>query len=148
MTREESHLADIVARVIDIRRSQVRINPSWIATEALKEIDPSNRSVFLVRTGCHLQLRQIAREQCRKLFEDKDDEDEPRFAAIEGLQWRYPIRKSKEDHEPQYILREQMSAFDVNYNVARLRREGRARLAHADTLEAWGRSREVAAAAP
>jgi hypothetical protein len=143
MTREEGQLAEIVARIIDIRRSQVKINPSWIATEALKEIDPANRSIPLVRTGCHLQLRQIAREQCRTLFEDSEDDDEPRFAVIEGLQWRYPTRRSKEDHEPQYVLREHMSVADVVYNVARLRREGRAKLAHADTLEAWGRSREA-----
>jgi hypothetical protein len=141
MTKEERHLAEIVARIIDIRRTHVKINPTWIATEALKEIDPANRSVALVRIGCHLQLRQIAREQCRTLFEDSEGDDEPRFAAIEGLQWRYPAQRSKEEHEPQYILRDHMSDADVAYNVERLRREGRAKLAHADTLEAWGRAR-------
>jgi hypothetical protein len=120
MTREEGQLAEIVARIIDIRRAQVRINPTWIATEALKEIDPANRSIALVRTGCHLQLRQIAREQCRTLFEDSEDDDEPRFAVIEGLQWRYPTKRSKEDHE------------------------GRAKLAHANTLAAWDRARRAA----
>jgi hypothetical protein len=144
MTREESQLAEVVARIIDVRRSHVRINPSWIATEALKEIDPGARSVDLVRLGCHLQLRQIAREQCRKLFEDSEDADEPRFAQIEGLQWRYPMQRAKHESEPQYILRDHMSRSDVAYNVARLRREGRAKLAHADTLEAWGRSRGAA----
>lgn len=141
MTNDERHLAEIVARIIDIRRTQIKINPTWIATEALMQIDPANQSITLVRTGCHLQLRQIAREQCRKLFEDSEDGDEPRFAAIEGLQWRYPAQRSKEEHEPQYILRDHMADVDVAYNVERLRREGRAKLAHADTLEAWGRAR-------
>jgi len=144
MTREESQLAEIVARIIDIRRGQVRINPSWIATEALKEIDPSSRSVDLVRLGCHLQLRQIARAECRTLFEDTEDVDEPRFSGFEGLQWRYPTARSKRKDEPEYVLRDHMSDDDINYNVARLRREGRAKLAHADTLEAWGRSRWAA----
>ena len=76
MTREESQLTEIVARIIDIRRAQVRVNPAWIATEALKEIDPANRSVPLVSLGCHLQLRQIARAQCRKRYAPSDADDE------------------------------------------------------------------------
>lgn len=144
MTHEESQLTAIVARIIDIRRAQVRINPSWIATEALKEIDPSARSVHLVRTGCHLQLRQIARAECRKLFEDADDDCEPRFTGFDGLQWRYPTARSKSKAEPEYVLRENMSDTDIAYNVARLRHEARAKLAHADALEIWGKIRKIA----
>jgi hypothetical protein len=144
MTHEESKLTEIVARIIDIRRGQVRINPSWIATEALREIDPVGQSLELVRLGCHLQLRQIARGLCRKLFEDNEDDDEPRFTGFEGLQWRYPTARSKGKPEPEYILRDNMSDADIGFNVARLRSESRAKLAHADALEAWGRSRGVA----
>jgi hypothetical protein len=144
MTREESQLTEIVARIIDIRRGEVRINPSWIATEALKEIDPANTSVALVRLGCHLQLRQIARGQCRKLFEDGDDDSEPQFTEFKELQWRYPTARSKGQSDPEYVLRDHLTDRDVAYNVARLRTEARAKLAHADALEAWGRSRAVA----
>ena len=49
MTKRGSQLAEIVERIIDIRRVQTRINTSWIATEAMKEIDPANRSPALVR---------------------------------------------------------------------------------------------------
>lgn len=144
MTHSESQLAEVVARIIDIRRGQLRINPSWIATEALREIDPAAQSIELVRIGCHLHLRQIARAQCRKLFEDSEDDDEPRFSGFEGLQWRYPTMRSKGADEPEYVLRDHMSDDDVSYNVSRLRSEARAKLAHADALEAWGRSRGVA----
>jgi hypothetical protein len=34
---------------------------------------------------------------------------------------------------------------DIDYNVDRLRREGRAKLKHADALEAWARGRFKAA---
>ena len=142
--REDSQLAEIVARIIDIRRGQIGIYPSWIATEALKVIDPASQSPELVRLGCHLQLRQIARAQCRKLFEDSEDDDEPRFTGFDGLQWRYPTARSKGQPEPEYILRDHMTDDDVDYNIARLRSEARAKLAHADALEAWGRSRRVA----
>ena len=145
MTHEESQLVAIVARIIDIRRTEVRVVPAWIATEALKEIDPGGRSHPLVRTGCHLQLRQIARAQCRKLFEDDDGEEtEPQFTGFKELQWRYPAAHSKGALEPEYVLLEHMTRRDVEYNVRRLRREGQAKLDHADALEAWDRSRRVA----
>ena len=144
MTREEGQLAEIVARIIEIRRTQVRVNPSWIATEALKEIDPANRSHPLVRTGCHLQLRQIARAHCRKLFEDDDDDSEPHFADFKELQWRYPAAHSKDKSEPEYVLLDQLSRIDVEYNVQRLQREGQAKLDHADALKARDRARRAA----
>ena len=147
MTWEESQLSKIVARIIDERREQRQINPSWIATEALSEIDPDNHSVVLVRLGCHLQLRQIARQQCRNLFEDGDGENanQPRFSGFSGLQWRYPTARSKRQPEPEYVLRDHMNDGDVAYNVSRLRSEARAKLEHADALEAWGRSRAISA---
>jgi hypothetical protein len=40
-------------------------------------VSETSRSVTLVRIGCHLQLRQIEREQCRTLFEDSEGDDEP-----------------------------------------------------------------------
>jgi hypothetical protein len=145
MTHEESQLADIIARIIDIRRVLPRINPSWIATEALKELDPSASSHPLVRAGCHLQLRQIARAQCRKLFDDGgEDDNSPRFTGFSGLQWRYPAAHSKDNPEPEYVLLEQMSLGDIDYNIRRLTLEGHAKLKHADALEAWGRSRKGA----
>jgi hypothetical protein len=145
MTHEESQLVAIVARIIDTRRTEVRVIPAWIATEALKEIDPTGRSHPLVRTGCHLQLRQIARAQCRKLFEDDaGEETEPQFTGFKELPWRYPAAHSKGTLEPEYVLLEHMTRRDVEYNVRRLRREGQAKLDHADALEAWGRSRGVA----
>ena len=145
MTNDESQLVEVVARIIDVRRSQVRINPSWIATEALKEIDPDSRSRPLVRVGCHLHLRQIARGQCRKLFGSHDGGGvDDQGEMFEELQWRYPTARSKEEDEPQYVLRQHMSSDDIAYNVARLRSEARAKLAHADALEAWGKTRGAA----
>lgn len=145
MSREDSQLAEIVSRIIDTRRTQIKINPNWIATEALKEIDPSSRSIVLVRLGCHMHLRQIARAQCRKLFEDVEDPDAPHFSGFEGLQWRYPVaRLDKETESPEYILRDSMSNEDVEYNVERMRGTSRSLAAHADLLEAWHRSRRAA----
>jgi hypothetical protein len=143
MTHEESQLTRIVAHIIDLRRGQPRINPMLIATAAMREIDPLNRSPDLARLGCHLQLRQIARGLCRKLFEpDRPAVREPEL--FDGLQWRYPTMRSKGDTEPEYILRDLMSDDDIAYNVERLRSEAQAKLHHADALEAWGSARRAA----
>jgi hypothetical protein len=142
MTQEERKLAEIVARIINGRRDETKINPMWIAEEALQEIDPGRHSPELVRLGCHLQLRQIARGQCRKLFEDgegEDDVDAPRFNGFDELQWRYPRAHSNNAGQPEYVLLGHMTQSDVDYNVARLHREGRAKIAHARLLEIWGR---------
>lgn len=143
MTAEESQLSNLVARIVELRGGSLTISPAWIATESLNEIDPGNVAPPLVRLGCHLHLRQLARAHCRKRWgthrEDPNDIDQGEL--FEGLQWRYPTVRSKSQDEPEYILRDHMSRDDVDYNVARLRAEARAKLAHADALEAWGRSR-------
>jgi hypothetical protein len=46
--------------------------------------------------------------------------------------------------EPEYVRLEEMSRADIAFNVKRLRREGRAKLAHADALEAFGRTAQRA----
>ena len=55
----------------------------------------------------------------------------------ETLQKRYPRQQSDNSVEPEYILLEFMSDSDIDYNVARLRKEAVAKLRHADALEAY-----------
>jgi hypothetical protein len=77
--------------------------------------------------------------------DDDEDEDEPEQAQHDDaapepeqaelfpqLQRRYPSSRAGE-----YILREQMTAADLSFNVGRLRKEGSAKSKHADALEAW-----------
>jgi hypothetical protein len=146
MTNEAKQLIELVAKIIDQRRDAVRINPTWIATEALKILDPDRTSIPLVFLGCHLQLRQIARGICRSLFEPEDEQQDTvaRDTLFPELQWRYP-EPHRKDEEPSYVLREEMSASVVSFNVERLRTEGMAKLRHADALAAWHRNRSRAA---
>jgi hypothetical protein len=53
------------------------------------------------------------------------------------LQDRYPLPR-KEGEEPVYKLRHELTEEERAYNVASLRKAGRARLEHADALEAEG----------
>jgi hypothetical protein len=139
MVPETQKLIVIVARVVDMKRSEVRISPSWVATEAMIVIDPSKVSPPLAYLGCHLELRQIARQLLRKWFETEETDDEMvQHELFPGLQRRYPISKADSGEEPVYVRLEDMTEADIAYNVARLEREGHAKLAHANALRAFG----------
>jgi len=137
---EERKLAEIIARLIDARDGQIKISPAWIATEAMKELDPERVSPMLVYAGCHLELRQMARQHLRQKYHPDTDDKEPEL--FDGLlQPRYPTARSARADEPEYILLDHLSDQDISYNVARLRAEARAKLKHADALEGYGRTR-------
>ena len=103
MTSETQALTAIVAKIIESRRDEVRINPSWIATEALLEIDPEKVSLPLVYLGCHLELRQIARNLLRQHFEEPPPPaaELTQHELFPDLQRRYPSARSKASSEPE-----------------------------------------------
>jgi hypothetical protein len=107
----------------------------------MRELDPERVSLPVVYGGCHLQCRQIARDQLRKRFDPvgKGNSSE-QHELWPDLQWRYPTARSAKDEEPEYILLELMTEVDIGFNVARLRSEAVAKLRHADALEAFGQS--------
>ena len=139
-------LRNIVREIMDARKTQVRLSPAWIATEAMvklgaEDLQKANPRVYL---AAHLHLRQISRQACRKQFDDADEEalDPAQQELFPGLQSRYPAAHTEED-EPIYVLRDSLGADDVAFNVQRLRREGRSKLERANALEAWWRHKQV-----
>jgi hypothetical protein len=137
---EERKLAEVIARIIELRSGAVSISPTWVASEAMQELDPDRTSPMLVYAGCNLQLRQIARGQLRRKFQPDDDKG-AEHDLFPGLQQRYPTARSARAEDPEYVLLEHLTMTDIDYNVARLRSEARAKLAHADALEAYGGER-------
>ncbi len=139
-------LRDIVQAIIDARKSEERVSPAWIATEAMTKLEANDlqQSKPLVYLAAHLQMRQIARQACRKQFDDEEDDalDPAQQEMFPGLQTRYPVAHSDKE-EPSYVLREAMGAKDVAANAKRLRREGRTKLGRADALEAWWETRKA-----
>ena len=135
--KEAEELIRVVAHVIECRREQITISPSWIATEAMIELDAlelqtTNPRVYI---GCHLQLRQIARSLLRKKFED-DGAEADQHPLFPDLQPRYPIQRPSGE-ESEYIKLENLSRPDAIYNIERLRAEARSKLEHADALQSW-----------
>lgn len=151
MAPEAQELIIVVEKIIDQRRDEPRVSPTWVATEAMVKLDPGRVSLPLVYLGCHLHLRQIARGQLRLHFEDPAaaaDDDLAQHELFPDLQRRYPAARPKRrpTSEPEYVLLEAMSDADYTFNLNRLRREGRAKLDHADALEAHWRELKRGAA--
>jgi hypothetical protein len=106
----------------------------------MRTIDPAGKAPSLVHLGCHLQLRQIARELLRGKYEpDDNSRDDAQHELWPDLQERYPTARTAGSEEPEYVLLEHLTDEDIAYNVGRLRAEAEAKQHHADALEAWGR---------
>jgi hypothetical protein len=135
---EEGCLAEIIQRIIDSRGDAVSISPTWVAAETMQELDPERVAPMLVHAGCNLHLRQLARARLRHRYEPDDDKAGDQHDLFPGLQRRYPTARSVRADEPEYVLLEHLTSADIGFNVARLRAEAGAKLAHADALKAYG----------
>lgn len=142
---EERELHQLLVAIYERRRDEVRVSPSWLATEAMIEIDPDRISPSRVYMAAHLELRQLARGICRRVA-DPTEESTEQHEMFPGLQKRYPEARTANSDEPQYVLLEHLSEEDVAFNVRRLRAEASAKMAHADALEAWWQNRQQPAA--
>lgn len=138
---EEKELRKVIVDIYERRRDEIRVSPAWLATEAMKELDPGERAPKRVYIAAHLELRQLARGICRQKFEADDTGEQ--HDMFPDLQSRYPAVHST-DAEPEYVRLEHMTEEDVLWNVRRLRSEASTKLAHADALEAWWQSRAAA----
>ena len=134
-------LSAFVSTVYERNKDRDSYSPTWMATEAMQAIDFPRWLHDDGYDGCHCYFREIARGFLRRNCEPPADDD-----LFNGLQARYPIETPRGE-EPVYVLRELLTDTQVAQNVDRLRRSGRARLKHADALEAWGRTRTATQAA-
>jgi len=139
MMTDAQKLRELLSGIYGGRSGEIRISPAWLATEAMASLDPTHATPALIYRAAHMQFRQLVRSLCRQGFEE-DGECSEQHAVFPGLQARYPAAHSQ-DAEPEYVQFEHLTDRDVEFNVNRLRSEGRAKQAHADKLEAWDRDR-------
>lgn len=92
-------------------------------------------------------LKQMSRGVLRGQFDPVADEDDSQQGEMFSghLQDRYPIKVPK-GAEPQYKMRIALSTSEAQWNIDRLRKSARARLEHADAMQAWNDSRATGAA--
>jgi len=121
------------------------IDPISVADIAIESL-----SYDVIRLGCILELRQIAREVLRRLHMNGAKSSpsrgtEPIQPTLPGhdfslLQERYPKAHSNPKDERGYVLKERMSEEDWEWNKANLQGEGEVRIRHARQLDLYGRA--------
>ncbi len=102
------------------------------ATEQLTDV---LRAEYNVRVAAILELRQMARAICRQRIAEEQEKAESHGDTLfeMQLQPRYPAER---DGDEVYVLREKLTLDERQAIISRLRKEARAKLAHAEALEA------------
>jgi hypothetical protein len=136
-------------RQYSILSDAVLISPATLAHGAFERFSTGEEDAH-IQYACLEHMKHMARVFLAKR---KDAEAEMSEAysrqgelALEfsgKLQDRYPLPR-KEGDEPVYKLRSELTAEERAWNVAALRKSARARLEHADALEAEGLISEAA----
>jgi hypothetical protein len=142
--REGEPLWEVISALYERYAGMPSVNPAWLATQGMVRIEFAAELHRLGYIGCHLQMRQIARQFCNRKFDPLQ-----RIARAaddlfpDTLQVRYPVRP-RQGEEPRYVLLDCLEPDDRAYNVERMRRAAGALLAHADALEADGLRKQAA----
>lgn len=138
MTAHET-LSNDITRCIALQAGCAILSPAAIAVACLEqhgaaELDP------VIRYAAYEHIKNMARKALAGRFAidgtDNAAYDEQGELFTGHLQDRYPIPR-KQDEEPVYKLRDELTDDEVEWNVGMLKRSARARLKHADALQAW-----------
>jgi hypothetical protein len=140
---EGAPLYKAVAAAYEKHKEAAEVSPAWLATLAMCEIGFGRDLHAIGYIGCHLQMRQIARQFLAQELDIDIDRVAEDDLFPETLQHRYP-RARKKGEEPVYVLLDLLTDADVEFNLARMRKAGSALLRHADRFEAWHRERGAA----
>lgn len=119
--------------------SAIAIMPSALASATYEAIKDGEEESRLTEYLSLQQLKAMARALLGKRFShDSDETDAYDGDLFSGaLQERYPLPR-KNGEEPTYKLRSHLTGDERAWNVEQLRKSARARLEHADALEAEG----------
>lgn len=131
--------------VMDRVDGAVIVSPAYLADTLLADYGGEDTDPRLRYTGRE-HLKQMARKMLAGRFSHEGDEGEAHQGELFSghLQTRYPIPRSASD-EPVYKLLGALTPAELAWNVRSLRASAKARLLHADALEAWAQSHRKAA---
>jgi hypothetical protein len=113
---------------------EIEISPAFLSDCAMKRLDAFNRAPVLVKWGCSLQLRQLARGILRGAFDPMSDESKASQSDMfGGLQDKYPCTRNG---DRVYVDRMNLTRNERHYNMLRLTKEANTKLQHAEALKA------------
>lgn len=121
---ERGQIRTEVARIIGLHKLRALVEPTKVADAALPLIKPHLKSI-----AATLYLRQIT----RSILSQTPTTKRVKHSGSGLLHTRYPTIE-----RGGYLPIEDLSESDIRWNVARLRKEGMARMSHADELERYG----------
>jgi hypothetical protein len=106
-----------------------------LAARVLNRLDPDAVAPLDVRLLAHATLAHMAASLCANVHRAEEATHEQMTMTLfdAGLQPRYPVERND---ETQYVLRALMTLPELRANAERLRREGEAKIAHANALDA------------
>lgn len=107
---------------------EVFVDPALVAARAMARIDPDGATPVMPSYLAVLQLRQMAREVCRKVSGLPDPGEVGQQQLFDGqLQRRYPVKRNGKDG---YVLREQLNLSERREINARIFAIGDAWITH------------------
>jgi hypothetical protein len=127
-------ITECVCRIYESMKDDVEASVEYIAGRVICELDPHAISPMTVRHSAIMNIRHVTRHVMRKQtrsVEALDTSTEDMFGA--ALQVRYPCER---DSQLVYVKREHMTIEERQQNSQALRAEAKAKLAHADALDA------------
>lgn len=134
-------LVDAINQEIEAFGDAMAIQPTSIALAVQDKFAQGKLQPHIQYTSLE-HLKHMARRVMAGRFEP-DGEDNPvhQGELFSGtLQDRYPVPRQR-GTEPTYKRREDLSDFELRWNVDQLRKSASARMKHADALLAWADSR-------
>jgi hypothetical protein len=126
---------------IEKASSTIELSPTNLALAVLHQFS-NKRTNPLLKYSSLEHIKQVARKALAGHFEaDGEDNEAYQGELFSGhLQERYPTPR-KRGESPVYKLREHLSVNEAEWNIEQLRKSARARVLHANALQAWNESR-------
>lgn len=147
MSLHEDVIAAIDRRIEELG-GLVQLSPTTLALDVQMRFVPDDGKVepHILWTSLEY-FKHLARGRLRSRFDPEGENNEAYQGELFSghLQRAYPVPRAK-GQEPLYVPRDMLTREDVEYNVNLLRKSARARLRHADALQAWADSRGFAPA--
>ncbi len=123
---------------IDNLDSAIVLSPATLAIAVQRKFANQKTMEPHIQYASLEHIKQMARTLMARRF----DPDAEESASYQGqlfsgtLQEYYPVKLGK-SQAPVYKKREALTHLEVQWNVTQLRKSARARLEHADALQAW-----------
>lgn len=138
-------VAAAIQQELDNLGTAVKVKPTTLALAVQKKFVAGNIEPHIQYTSLE-HLKQMARGVLSGRYDTSADNSEAygdQGSLFSGhLQDRYPVPRKRGD-DPEYVKLSALTKSEWEWNVRQLRKAGRARLSHADALEAWGQSEGV-----